>query len=80
MSSNRPTEQNVSCLQEDGENIYAFVCEGCGSEGELAIPEGDMHPFGCPDGCGATYIQWTPPGKPPTLRCVVCPVFEENQR
>lgn len=58
--------------------VYDFVCEGCGSEGELKVPIDECRSFGCPEGCGATYVQWFPPGKPATLRCVVRPYFSEQ--
>lgn len=60
---------------EDGRDWFNFVCVGCRSEGELGIPLVDgMKPFGCPDGCGATYVRWNP-GRTPTLKCVVRPYF-----
>jgi len=59
--------------------VYAFKCEGCGAEGEIAVPLVEFGPFGCPEGCGATYIQWRPPAGGYALQCVVCPVFEEPE-
>jgi hypothetical protein len=43
-------------------------------------PPIDMHEtFGCPEGCGATYIQWKNLEGQYTLTCVVCPVFEDDE-
>lgn len=62
---------------------YAYVCEGCGAEGNLriGITQG-MKPFGCPDGCGATYVMWRNPLNENRyeLNCVVCPVFSEESQ
>jgi hypothetical protein len=67
---------NKSEQREGRFNVYNFVCEGCGSEGELKVPV-DMSSVLCPEGCGARYIQWTnPQSASPELMCVVCPVFE----
>lgn len=33
---------------------YAFTCEGCGSEGSLAVPAEQNFDFSCPEGCAAT--------------------------
>lgn len=58
--------------------VWKFVCEGCGAEGELGLFKRDgMKPFGCPEGCGATYVPWKPDGKRWQLRCVVKPYFAE---
>jgi len=64
--------------QTDGNGFdrFDFVCEGCGSEGEIRIAKGQgMRPFGCPNGCGATYVRWRPDGFTPALKCVVKPVL-----
>jgi hypothetical protein len=42
---------------EDGKNLFRFLCVGCDAEGELGIKVDDYKPFGCPERCGATYIQ-----------------------
>lgn len=55
---------------------YDFKCEGCGDEGELGVDITERSPFGCPAGCGATYVQWHPPGAMAALKCVVKPIFE----
>lgn len=55
---------------------YSFVCAGCEAEGTLGVPEDQHKPFSCPEGCGATYIQWKLNGVY-RLKCVVCPVFEK---
>jgi hypothetical protein len=59
----------------NGSDVFDFCCKGCGAEYELAIPTSDgMEPFGCPEGCGATYVRWRPDGKEPALQCVVQPM------
>lgn len=68
---------------ENGMNFYHFTCEGCGAEGELEVPVGARETFGCPEGCGATYVQWNNPlTEHPDLQCVVCPVMvpQEERR
>lgn len=55
--------------------VFDFTCEGCGSEGEWAIPLSDLGPHGCPEGCGATYILWKQPDDGWRLTCVVCPIY-----
>lgn|SRR5262245_60868020 len=55
--------------------VYDFACEGCGTRGEVTVPVEARQPFGCPEGCGATYVQWQAPSGY-ELMCVVCPVFE----
>ena len=63
----------------EGRYNFHYVCEGCGSEGEIGIPvDVKYKTFGCPEGCGATYILWEPTPGHPALKCVVCPVFEEQ--
>ncbi len=60
---------------ENGNDIFNFICVGCQSAGELSIPQSaGMQPFGCPEGCGATYVCWRP-GETPVLKCVVQPLF-----
>jgi hypothetical protein len=67
-------------LRETDEQVFFnFVCEGCGSEGELGLEKKDgMAPFGCPEGCGATYVPLNDRVLGPgwRLKCVVCPVSE----
>jgi hypothetical protein len=63
----------------DGEWVYFdFFCLGCGAEGELGIPRSEgTNSFGCPEGCGATYVPWLHPLElRMQLECVVCPIFE----
>lgn len=62
---------------EGGFQVYDFVCEGCESAGELKVPTDQRKPFACPEGCGATYVQWEDVGKM-KLMCVVKPVFAER--
>jgi hypothetical protein len=53
---------------------YDFRCPTCGAEGELSMPEDMREPFGCPEGCGTTYVQY----RAHThlhLRCVAWPVL-----
>jgi hypothetical protein len=58
--------------------LFHFVCEGCGAEGELELDKKDnLKSFGCPDGCGATYVPWKYLGEW-NLECVVCPVFDQE--
>jgi hypothetical protein len=64
----------------DGRDFFYFVCEGCGSKGEIGVPlELGMQTFECPEECGAVYVRWNNPvtGKP-DLMCVVRPVFVET--
>jgi hypothetical protein len=64
---------------EDNSDWFHFVCMACESEGEIGIPrEQGMKPFGCPEGCGATYVRWYPHGPEPSLKCVVRPYFEQE--
>ena len=57
--------------QKDGNDEFAFVCPGCGAEGTLGVPRRlGMQPFGCPEGCGSTFVRWSP-GLIPILKCVV---------
>jgi hypothetical protein len=61
---------------DDGKDWFEFVCAGCQAEGEIGIPREDgMQPFGCPEGCGATYVRWYPNVARPALKCVVQPYF-----
>lgn len=61
---------------KDGKVFYDFICEGCGAEGLLGVPD-EKYNFGCPADCGARYIQWRPTTNEQwRLKCVVCPVFE----
>jgi hypothetical protein len=63
---------------KDGHVHYNFVCEGCKAEGELGVPLDQHGTFGCPENCGAVYIQWKNLEGKYELTCVVCPVFEES--
>lgn len=54
---------------------FDFVCPGCDATGELGIDTKDgMKPFGCPEGCGATFVPWQPTVARWELRCVVQPM------
>lgn len=48
--------------REGGMVYFEFSCPGCGAEGELGLDlNKDGHkPFGCPDGCGSTFVPWLP--------------------
>ncbi len=64
----------IESRRADGMVYFDFACEGCGAQGELGIdPKDGTKPFGCPEGCGATYIPWLYCEKF-KLTCVVCPV------
>ena len=60
-------------LLEGDRVIYSFVCDGCGAEWDLGVKVDQQKPFECPEGCGATYVQWKYNGKF-HLKCVVCPI------
>jgi hypothetical protein len=62
---------------KDGHAVYDCICEGCGSEGTLAVPLDHHGTIGCPEDCGAMYIQWKNLDGAYELTCVVCPVFED---
>ncbi len=38
-------------------NIYYFVCQKCGAEGQVMLHMDETDPLNYPDGCGATYTQ-----------------------
>jgi len=67
-------------LRETPEQIFFhFVCDGCGSEGELGLEKKDgMMPFDCPEDCGAVYVPWKDEvlGRGWRLQCVVCPISD----
>lgn len=67
--------------ESETELFFYFVCKGeCGAEGELGLlKEEGMKPFGCPEGCGATYVPWNDRGLW-RLECVVLPVRMPVQR
>ncbi len=65
--------------RKENYNVYHYICEGCGAEGELKVPFGN-HRINCPVDCGAVYIQWCDPFTYlPKLQCVVCPVFANEK-
>lgn len=74
----RTEEQNVAHDKREHSYVYDFVCEGCKSEGELLVPIDERRSFACPEGCGAVYVQWHPPGHMAQLKCVVRPVFSDE--
>jgi hypothetical protein len=62
------------------EITFRFVCEceDCDAEGDLTLDKADgMKPFGCPEGCGATYVPWKYNGHW-QLKCVVLPCYGRN--
>lgn len=61
-------------VQGDGVR-YSFCCPGCGSSGLLTIPIDEHGQVGCPEECGATFIQWKQPSGKYALTCVVQPFF-----
>lgn len=64
---------------EGGMIEFLFECEGCHAYGKILINEKEAYrPFGCPEDCGATYILWRPTPETWELKCVVCPVFEDE--
>ena len=54
---------------------YAFRCPACGSSGWLRIPTNERGQVGCPEECGASFIQWKQPSGRYALTCVVQPCF-----
>lgn len=79
MSDTNRTSENVAHDKRDHSYVYNFVCEGCKSEGELLVQIDECRSFACPEGCGAVYVQWFPPGQMATLKCVVLPMFEDAE-
>jgi hypothetical protein len=72
----------VFLRETDQQIFFHFVCEGCGSEGELGLEKKHgMKSFGCPEGCGATYVPWKDEvfGRGWRLQCVVCPMFDSKE-
>lgn len=57
----------------NGVNYYEFDCEGCDASGEVGVAADSREQFSCPEGCGASYVQYEVEGTPDLL-CVVCPV------
>jgi hypothetical protein len=68
----------VKAKRYEGTMVYFdFVCPGCKSEGELGIDTTEGYKtFGCPAGCGATFLPYRDRRQRWVLRCVVQPVFE----
>lgn len=63
--------------ENDKEITFHFICEceDCDADGDLTLLKEDgMKPFGCPEGCGATYVPWKYRGKW-QLKCVVLPQY-----
>jgi hypothetical protein len=57
---------------------FHFVCPGCESGGDLSVGLIEKHkPFGCPEGCGATFVLWQHVISW-RLRAVVVPVFKKE--
>jgi hypothetical protein len=64
----------VGALTVDRENVrYFFCCPGCGSQGLLTISIHEHAQVGCPEECGASFIQWKKPDGNYALTCVVQP-------
>jgi hypothetical protein len=71
---------NVAREVKDGKAKYDFVCEGCKSAGRLGVPIDLVgKTFGCPEGCGATYVLFKNLEGAWELMCVVCPIFEDEE-
>lgn len=67
-------KQSKVIRQTATEEVWHFCCEACGAEGELTLQKADgMKSFGCPEGCGATYVPCRTVGR--KLICVVLPFF-----
>jgi len=65
---------NTSTVIHGDNNVYGFICEGCGAAGELELPI-KAKDLSCPEGCGARYIQWLDPvSNKYKLTCVVAPM------
>jgi hypothetical protein len=66
-------------IEKNGKMLaFEFTCDGCKSEGRIELNESEFYkPFGCPEGCGATFILWHSP-EGPAIQCVVCPIFEDE--
>src|SRR5687768_13987464 len=62
-----------------GLHQYQFICEVCGSMGELGVPVRQHQVLHCPKGCGATYVQCLNHGQP-DLMCVTRPAVANEQR
>jgi hypothetical protein len=71
--------KNIAARIEDGQAVYQFHCEGCGEAGTLGVPLDSHGTFACPEGCGATYVQWKNPEGKYQLTCVVCPVLDDGE-
>jgi hypothetical protein len=74
-TENKVSMGNFAIDKRDHAYVYDFMCEACECGGELLVPIDERRSFGCPEGCGATYVQWHPPGRLAALKCVVRPVF-----
>ena len=71
------TEETSFFATENGIHQFYFVCEGCGTEGPLALEVDRIsRRIHCPEECGAIYVLWDDPIKEqPALMGVVIPVF-----
>lgn len=72
-----PMDDETTFIEtSQGRHTFYFVCEGCGENGMLDVPEVHMlRQIACPVDCGASYIPWTDPiSNTPALMCVVAPV------
>jgi hypothetical protein len=65
-------------ILRDDDGTYHFRCAGCDAEGILEVSPAERGQIGCPEGCGASYVQ-VRLNKRQHLVCVVQPIFvEEN--
>lgn len=71
---------NTSIAETQTEITFRFKCEceDCDADGDLTLQKSDGYkPFGCPEGCGATYVPWQNPlhANKWELKCVVLPHY-----
>ncbi len=60
---------------KNGKNQFLFICENCCATGDLGVtPNNNL--FGCPENCGATYVQYQNMDGKPDLKCVVKPILD----
>ncbi len=65
----------VKVIEGKKQALYDFVCPGCDCAGELGVPLDTHNPFGCPEECGASYVQTKDLQGQDVITCVVCPIF-----
>lgn len=59
---------------EEGQAWFDFECPGCGATGKLGVPLEEKGPFGCPAGCGSTFLKWRPDPNQQELYRLTCVV------